>query len=335
MKFRRLSVVVISVILICVLAPVCLTTGSVDIPIADVWRAICGASTEKEIWRVIVCDIRVPMTVTAAAGCMALAVAGLLMQTLFRNPLAGPSIMGISSGASLGVAIVVLSGAAAVSKASVLAGAFLGSLAVLAILMVLSGWVRSGAMLLIVGVLTGYVGSSVISLLNFFAAQQSVHAYTIWGLGSFSSVTAGELPWFAGISALLCMVSMLFIKPLDALLLGERYAENMGVNIFGVRAAIMLASGALTACVTAWCGPIAFIGLAVPHIARLALGTSAHKWLLPCTALIGITIGLLTAWLSVLPTSWGVLPVNAITPLLGVPVILYIILRGRKIAYFN
>ena len=337
MKLRRPATLIIAAAALAVLFPACLLAGAVHIPAADVWHALCGHATERDVWGVIVRDIRVPMAVTAALGGMSLAVAGLLMQTLFHNPLAGPSIMGISSGASLGVAIVVLAGVgggAAMSVAT-LAGALVGALAIMALLLAISAVVRSAAMLLIVGVLTGYVSSSAISLLNFFAPQQSVHAYMLWGLGNFSGVSAAEMPWFALLTCAFTLAAMLYVKPLDALLLGERYAENMGVSLQRVRAGIMLAGGALTAVVTAWCGPIAFIGLAVPHIARLALGTSAHRWLLPATALTGAATGLLTALLSVLPSQWGVLPVNAITPLLGVPVILYIILNGRKIAYFN
>ncbi|MDE6160770.1 MAG: iron ABC transporter permease [Muribaculaceae bacterium] len=337
MNTRRPATIATAALSIALLAPACLLAGAVHIPAADVWQALCGGPTEHEAWGVIVRDIRVPMAATAALGGMALSVAGLLMQTLFRNPLAGPSIMGISSGASLGVALVVLAGVGggAAMSAATLTGALAGSLAIMALLMAISTVVRSAAMLLIVGVLTGYVSSSAISLLNFFAPQQSVHAYMLWGLGNFTSVSAGELPWFATLTASFTLLSMLFIKPLDALLLGERYAENMGVHLGRVRAGIMLAGGTLTAAVTAWCGPIAFIGLAVPHVARLALNTSSHKWLMPAAALIGAATGLLTALLSVLPSQWGVLPVNAITPLLGVPVILYIILNGRKIAYFN
>ena len=157
----------------------------------------------------------------------------------------------------------------------------------------------------------------------------------LWGLGNFTSVTPAQLPLFSVLALAFSALSAFYIKALDALLLGERYAANSGVSLPRVRRGIMFVSGALTAIVTAWCGPIAFIGLAVPHIARLALGTSRHAWLLPATALTGAATGLLTALLSVLPSAWGILPVNAITPLLGVPVILYIILNGRKIAYFN
>ena len=322
MSLRRPATLLVAAALILALFPACLLAGSVDIPAADVWRALTGSATDRPVWGVIVRDIRMPMAVCAALSGMALAISGLLMQTLFHNPLAGPSIMGISSGSSLGVALVVLAGigGGAAVGAATLTGALAGALAIMTLLLAMSARVRSAAMLLIVGVLIGYLSSSAISLLNFFAPQQSVHAFVLWGLGNFTSVTPAQLPLFSVLALAFSALSAFYIKALDAL---------------RVRRGIMFVSGALTAIVTAWCGPIAFIGLAVPHIARLALGTSRHAWLLPATALTGAATGLLTALLSVLPSAWGILPVNAITPLLGVPVILYIILNGRKIAYFN
>lgn len=190
-------------------------------------------------------------------------------------------------------------------------------------------------MLLIVGILVGYLSSSAISLLNFFATQEGVHSYVIWGLGNFYGVTNDNLPWFAGLGLVMIALSLLFIKPLNAMLLGRRYAENLGVRTIAVRNRLLLLSGALTALVTAWCGPIGFIGLVVPHIARLASGTSNHAVLLPATILAGAATGLLCALISVLPSTGGVIPVNAITPVIGVPVIVYIIVRRRKIFYFS
>lgn len=268
---RRIIVVAVAVVAVFTLFPLCLTEGAVAIPGADVWAALTGQPVEREVWRTIVCEIRVPMAVCAACAGMALALSGLLMQTLFRNPLAGPSIMGISSGASLGVGLVVLAGAGgAAVGAGMLGGALAGSLAVMAILLGLSMRIESGAMLLIVGVLIGYLASSAISLLNFFAPQQSVHAFVMWGLGNFTSLTPSQMPVFATLTLFFSLCAMLYIKALDALLLGERYAANLGVHMRRVRRGIMFVSGALTAIATAWCGPIAFIGLAVPHVARLA-----------------------------------------------------------------
>ena len=324
--------------MIAVLFPTMLSVGAVDIPLSEVWKALTDGETQRRSWFVIVTQTRFPAACAAAFSGAALAVAGLLLQTAFNNPLAGPSILGVSTGSSLGVAIVMLaiggaSGFAAHS--AVLGGALIGAIAVMILLVALSSLVRSATMLLIVGILIGYLSSSAISLLNFFATQEGVHSYVIWGLGNFYGISVPELPWFYGLTGLLLILSLLFIKPLNALLLGERYAENIGVRAVRVRNGLLLLSGALTAVITAWCGPIGFIGLVVPHIARLATGTSNHVILLPATILAGAVIGLICAVVSVLPASHGIIPVNAITPIIGVPVIIYIILRRRKIFYFN
>ncbi|MDE5554870.1 MAG: iron ABC transporter permease [Muribaculaceae bacterium] len=325
-------------LIIVVLFPLLLVIGSVDIPLCDVWGALTGGEVTKETWRTIVVDTRIPAACTAAIAGAALSVAGLLLQTTFDNPLAGPSILGVSTGSSLGVAIVMLAlgGAGSLAgQSAVLAGALIGAMLIMAVLVIMSSLVRSATMLLIVGILIGYISSSAISLLNFFATQEGVHSYVIWGLGNFYGVSSERLPWFALLALILLAYSLLFIKPLNALLLGTRYAENIGVRTVRVRNQLLLLSGALTALVTAACGPIGFIGLVVPHIARLSLGTSNHTVLLPATILAGAATGLLCALISVLPTRWGVMPINAITPIIGVPVIVYIILRRRKIFYFN
>lgn len=324
--------------MIAVLFPLLLIIGSVDIPLSEVWASLTGGDVSKETWRTIVVDTRIPAACTAAIAGVALSVAGLLLQTTFDNPLAGPSILGVSTGSSLGVAIVMLAlgGAGSLAgQSAVLAGALIGAMLIMAVLVIMSSLVRSAIMLLIVGILIGYISSSAISLLNFFATQEGVHSYVIWGLGNFYGVSTERLPWFALIALALLACSLLFIKPLNALLLGTRYAENIGVRTVRVRNQLLLLSGALTALVTAACGPIGFIGLVVPHIARLSLGTSNHSALLPATILAGAATGLLCALISVLPTRWGVMPINAITPIIGVPVIVYIILRRRKIFYFN
>lgn len=334
---RPVAALMIFALLTAVLFPLLLVTGSVDIPLDDVVGALTGREVSREAWRVIVVQTRVPAACTAAVAGASLAVAGLLLQTAFANPLAGPSILGVSTGSSLGVAIVMLALGGAGSfagQSAVLGGALAGALVVMAVLVAMSSLVRSSTMLLIVGILVGYLSSSAISLLNFFATQEGVHSYVIWGLGNFYGVTPDKLPWFAGIGIALLLLSLLFIKPLNALLLGRRYAENLGVRTVAVRNRLLLLSGALTALVTAWCGPIGFIGLVVPHIARLATGTSNHAVLLPATILAGAATGLLCALISVLPAA-GVIPVNAITPVIGVPVIIYIIVRRRKIFYFS
>lgn len=335
---RQTITFIILALLIVTLFPIMLTIGSVDIPLGDVVASLTGGEVSRESWRVIVTQTRIPAACTATLAGAALSVSGLLLQTAFNNPLAGPSILGVSTGSSLGVAIVMLAIGGASGFAghtAVLGGALIGALAIMTLLVMMSSVVKSNTMLLIVGILIGYLSSSAISLLNFFATQEGVHSFVIWGLGNFYGVSSSELPWFLLIGAILLMISLLFIKPLNALLLGERYAENIGVRTVQVRNQLLLLSGALTALVTAWCGPIGFVGLVVPHIARLSLGTSNHVTLLPATILAGATTGLLCGVVSVLPSHWGVIPINAITPIIGVPVIIYIIIRRRKIFYFN
>lgn len=328
------------IVVILILLPLCLIIGSVNIPFADVVNSLVGGEVSKETWRVIVVETRLPMACTAMLAGAALAVAGLLLQTTFDNPLAGPSVLGVSTGSSLGVAIVMLAlggtlGGALSSYLSVLAGALLGAGIIMIILLAFSTIVKSSIMLLIIGIMVSYLASSAISLLNFFSTQEGVHSFVIWGLGNFSGVTLDRLPVFAILVIVALVLSMMLVKPLNALLLGVRYAENLGINIKATRNKLLILSGVLTAIVTAFCGPIGFIGLIVPHIARLALRTSNHVVLLPTTALCGATIALLCTLISVIPASSGVIPINAITPVIGVPIIIYIILNRKRILYFN
>jgi len=316
-----------------------LLTGSVDIPAGQVWAALTDGPVAHEPWRLIVLDTRLSAALTAMLAGAALGVSGLLLQTTFDNPLAGPSILGISTGASLGVAVVMLLlGGAALSvagQAAVVAGALAGAGVVMLALLGMASLVRSATMLLIVGILIGYLASSAIALLNFFATREGVHGFTIWGLGTFGGVPMTQLPVFAVVTLVAVALSACYIKPLNALLLGSRYAESAGVDVRRTRMGLLLLAGVLTAVVTAWCGPIGFVGLVVPHVARLVLHTSNHRSLLPYTALAGAVTGLVCQLLSVLPGRGGVIPVNAITPVIGVPVIIYIILRRRSIFYFN
>ncbi len=321
-----------------------LLIGSVDIPAKDVLGILCGNESDNFAWRVIVMQTRLPMILTAMLAGAALSVSGLLMQTAFNNPLAGPSILGVSTGASLGVAVVMLVfggylgtmfGATVGGYVSILIGAMIGAAIILVTLLMFSSIVKSSTMLLIVGIMVGYLASSAISFLNFFATEQGVHSYVIWGLGNFSGVTMTQLPVFAVIILLSLLWAALMVKPLNAMLLGERYAENLGVNIRKVRNQLLMVTGVLTAVVTAFCGPIGFIGLVVPHIARLFLRTSNHNYLIPATVVAGADIALLCTLISVLPTSVGIMPINAITPVIGVPIIIYIILNRKKIKYFN
>lgn len=307
--------------------------GSVHIPISEVLSILTGHTPDKDTWGHIILDLRLPAVITAVLAGMSLAVAGLLMQTIFANPLAGPSIMGVSSGASLGVAVLVLLFGA--GTGAVVSGAILGAMAVVVILVALAGILRSGVMLLIVGILISYLSSSAIILLNYAASEQSVHTYVLWGMGTFSDTSWDQMAVPAAITTIGMCAAVFMAKGLNAMLMGENYAANLGVRVWALRAWALLTAGALTAVTTAYCGPIAFIGLAVPHIARLALGSTNHHRLLPLTMACGAATALLTLWLCTLPSRWGAVPVNAITPIIGVPVIIYIILNRRRIAYFN
>ena len=220
------------------------------------------------------------------------------------------------------------------SYMAVLVGALLGAGVVLSVLIAFSAIVRSNTMLLIIGILVSYLTSSVVQLLNSVATEEGVHNYVSWGFGNFSGVSVAQMPVYAGIIILALIGAALMVKPLNALLLGTRYARNLGINVSRTRNILLLITGVLTAVVTAFCGPIGFIGLVVPHIARMTLGTSNHSRLVPATILAGADIALLCAVASV-SNPHGIIPINAITPIIGVPIILYVILNRRRIQYFN
>ena len=315
-----------------------LLVGSVRIPPAEVLHMLAGVEASRDSWHFILWESRLPQALTALLCGSGLAVCGLLLQTAFKNPLAGPDILGINSGASLGVALVMLllggnvsAGAFSLSGfLSVLAGAFVGAMAVMALVLFFSTIIKSSVMLLITGIMIGYMASSAISLLNFFATAEGVQSYLVWGMGNFGGVSMQQMPGFAAVVLLGLTGALLLIKPLNALLLGERYAENLGVNIRRVRNWLLLVTGLLSAITTAFCGPVAFIGLAVPHVARMVLGTANHRSLLPVTILCGGVVALLCNLLCVLPGEWGIIPLNAVTPIVGAPVIIYVIVRQRK-----
>lgn len=314
-----------------------LLIGSVHIPAQQVWQMLCGNGPDKATWSFILWESRFPQAVTAVLSGGALAVCGLMLQTAFKNPLAGPSILGINSGASLGVALVMLWLGGSVTAGtfsasgflSVLLAAFAGSMLIMAFVLFLSTLIRSTVMLLIAGIMIGYITSSAISLLNFFATAEGVQSYLIWGMGNFGGVSLQQLPYFAGVTLLGLLGSLLLIKPLNALLLGERYAENLGIRVRAVRNWLLVVTGLLTAVTTAFCGPVSFIGLAVPHVARMLLGTSNHRSLLPVTMLCGAVVALVCNLLCVLPGESGLLPLNAVTPLIGAPIIIYVIVHQR------
>ena len=311
--------------------------GSTHVPPSQVLEVLgaclgCPGGNVSETTSFIILHSRLPQAVVAVFCGASLSVAGLMLQTAFRNPLAGPSVFGITSGASLAVAIVTLAvgtSTAIGGQITVVAAAFVGATAVTALILALSAIVRSGVMLLIVGIMIGYLSSSAITLLNYFASADGMRSYMLWGMGDFGAVSSEQLPVFVALSALALLSAVLLVKPLNALLLGPRYAESMGVNVRKTRNVLLLLTGILTALVTAFCGPIAFIALAVPHVARLFTGVADHRVLLPVTIVMGSTIALLCNVVTTLPPSGTVLPLNAVTSLIGAPVIVWVLLRRK------
>ena len=314
-----------------------LITGSVQIPFADVLDILFGRFIGKESWQYIILENRFPQALTALLCGASLSVCGLMLQTAFRNPLAGPDVFGISSGAGLGVALVMLLLGGTVSTTmftvsgflAILTAAFLGAIAVTALILFLSTLVRNSILLLIVGIMVGYVSSSAVSLLNFFASDEGVKSYMIWGMGNFGGVSMNHITFFAILCLMGIMASFLLVKPLNILLLGPQYAESLGISTRKLRNILLVIVGLLTAITTAFCGPISFIGLAIPHIARLLFRTENHQTLLPGTVLCGAAIALLCNFICFLPGETGIIPLNAVTPLIGAPVIIYVVLQRR------
>lgn len=334
---RNVCIILLLAAGIIVLFAMNLIVGSVRIPLADVCDILFDKFEGKESWKYIVMENRLPQALTAMLCGASLAVCGLMLQTAFRNPLAGPDVFGISSGAGLGVAIVMLFLGGSVSITmftvsgflAILTSAFIGAIVVTMIILFLSTMVRNSVLLLIVGLMVGYVSSSAVALLNFFASEEGVKSYMIWGMGNFGGVSMDHMLLFA----LLCLVgiiaSIFLIKPLNIMLLGTQYAESLGINIRQIRNLLLVTVGLLTAVTTAFCGPISFIGLAIPHISRLLFRTDNHQILLPGTVLTGAVIALFCNLVCYLPGELGIIPLNAVTPLIGAPVIIYVIIKRR------
>ena len=334
---RQTSLLItVSLFLLFILVFLNLFSGSVSFSMAEVVAALTGGETSDTV-RFIVVESRLPQAVTAMLSGAALAVSGLMMQTVFQNPLADPSILGVNSGASLGVAVVMLLLGGSVLTAGSVAGGFLlivlaafsGALLIIVLLLVFANHVRSNTTLLIVGIMVSYVTSSAISLLNYYATEQGVHSYVMWGLGNFGGVNLKVLPYFSVVVVGCIVLGVSLIKPLNALLLGNRYAENLGVDVRRTRSLMLFVTGMVSAVVTAFCGPVSFVGLAVSHIARLLSRSANHLVLVPLTLLIGADLGLACNRICSLPSDGTLIPLNVITPLFGVPVILYVLLRRR------
>lgn len=334
---RNVCIILLLVAGIIVLFAMSLIVGSVRIPLADVCDILFDKFEGKESWKYIIMENRLPQALTAMLCGASLAVCGLMLQTAFRNPLAGPDVFGISSGAGLGVAIVMLFLGGSVSTTlftvsgflAILTSAFVGAIVVTMIILFLSTMVKNSVLLLIVGLMVGYVSSSAVALLNFFASEEGVKSYMVWGMGNFGGVSMNHMQLFA----LLCLVgiiaSIFLIKPLNIMLLGTQYAESLGINIRQIRNLLLVTVGLLTAVTTAFCGPVSFIGLAIPHISRLLFRTDNHQILLPGTVLTGAVIALFCNLICYLPGELGIIPLNAVTPLIGAPVIIYVIIKRR------
>ncbi|MBR5706217.1 MAG: iron ABC transporter permease [Bacteroidaceae bacterium] len=334
---KSVYLVAIMVVAVLVLFFLNLCLGTVHIPLKDVIASLTGAGASRESWDFIIRESRLPSAITALLAGASLAASGLMLQTAFRNPLAGPDILGINGGAGLGVALVMLLFGGNLTmgnltlggSVSVIIGAFAGALAVTALVLYLSTKLKNPIMLLIMGIMVSYLASALISLLNFFSTAEGVHSYTMWGMGNFSGVSLGQLPLYCIVVALGLFIAVALIKPLNALLLGDMYAENLGINIIRTRNWLLLSTSLLVAIITAFCGPVSFIGLAVPHIGRLMLQSNNHRSLMPVTILAGAVIALLCNVLSSIPGNRGLIPLNAITPAIGAPVILYVLLKNR------
>lgn len=338
---RRTAPLLLALLLaIVVLLVVNLLLGSVKIPMQDVCLILLGDASESEIWRNIIFSSRLPQALTAIVAGAGLAVSGLQMQTVFRNPLAGPSVLGISNGSALGVAFVVLLsgklGGVALSRlgylgdAAMSIAAIIGALAVMLLILWVSQKVKGNVTLLIIGVMIGYLANAIIGVLKFLAPEEDVKSFVVWGLGSFSRVSGDEMMLFIGLMCVLLPLTYLLVKPMNLLLLGDRYAANLGLNIRRSRMWVIISSGVLVAIVTAYCGPIMFIGLAVPHLARALFRTSDHRILMPATALCGSVLALVCNIIARMPGFEGALPVNSVTALVGAPVIAMVLFHKRK-----
>jgi len=333
--------IVLLIVAIALLAIVNLLLGSVRIPVTDVCRILLCDTESPEVWQNIVWKSRLPQVLTAIMAGAGLAVSGLQMQTVFRNPLAGPSVLGISNGSALGVAFVVLLsgrlGGVALSRlgylgdAAMSVAAIVGALAVMLIIVWMSQQVRGNVTLLIIGVMIGYLANAIIGVLKFLSPEEDVKAFVVWGLGSFSRVSGDEMLLFVVLMCILIPLSFLLVKSMNLLLLGDRYAANLGLNVKRSRMLVIVSSGVLVAIVTAYCGPIMFIGLAVPHLARAVFGSSDHRVLMPATALCGAALALVCNLIARMPGFEGALPVNSVTALVGAPVIASVLFRRRRL----
>lgn len=325
----------LTLLLLFVLIAVNLTLGSVMLPLEQVWGALTNDDTTPVVAQNIVLKSRLPQSITAMLAGAGLAVSGLIMQTIFSNPLAGPTVLGISNGASLGVAFIVLLNGAIGSKAlatiglrgemATVSAGIIGAILVMLIIIQVSARVKSTVTLLVFGVMVGYIANAIIGILKFFSIEEDVRTFVVWGLGSFARVSPDRLLPFAILMIITLIGSIPLAKQLNIMLLGDLYARNLGVNINKIRTFSVIISSMLCAVVTAYCGPIAFIGLAVPHLCRGLLSTSNHRLLIPSCMTIGASLALLCNIIARMPGFEGALPINSVAALVGAPIVCYVL----------
>ncbi|MDX5585842.1 MAG: iron ABC transporter permease [Aureibaculum sp.] len=332
---------ILFVLLLIIFILINLSLGSVDIPLKSILYTLTGNDIAKESWQYIILQYRIPKAITAVLVGSGLSICGLLMQTLFRNPLAGPFVLGISSGASLGVALLVLgvsifSGSVvgmAFSNLGLALAASLGAFFVLGAVMIVAKKVKNTMSILIIGLMFGSFTAAIISVLAYFSSAENLQQYVFWTFGSLGNLGWDEIFILSIIYVLSISILLTIIKPLNSLLLGENYAVSLGVNLKKTRNITLLVTGLLTGVITAFSGPIAFIGLAVPHLTKLLIKTSNHRILLPSVAVAGAIVMLISDTISQLPNSEYSLPINAVTSLFGAPIVIWLLVRKRKISY--
>lgn len=314
-----------------------LLLGTVDVPLKDILSICLGQGSENPAYQLIVWEYRLPKAITASLAGGGLAVSGLLMQTLFRNPLAGPFILGISSGASLGVALLVLGTASITFSFSEILGEFsliisacIGAALLMSLVLFASQKIHQHVTLLIMGLMFGYTAGALVSILSYFSTAEQIQSFVFWNMGSFSDTNWDKMAFFFPAIAIGGLIAFLCSYPLNALMLGESYAKSMGMNVKRVRIWIIISTSLLAGTVTSFCGPIAFLGVAVPHVARRIYRRSEHRGLIPICALCGMTIALMSDIISGVPGMDTSLPINSVTALIGAPFVIFIILKRSR-----
>ncbi|WP_456867415.1 FecCD family ABC transporter permease [Galbibacter sp. BG1] len=339
-KTYRLQFIVLAILLV-VFFLINISLGSVKIPIKEIVNILTGNQIEKQSWEYIILNYRLPKAFTAILVGSGLSISGLLMQTLFRNPLAGPFVLGISSGASLGVAILIMGSSLfagifsgfLLNSISIAIAATIGSFLVLLAIFIVASSIKDSMALLIIGLMFGSITTAVVSVLSYFTSKDQLQQYIFWSFGSLGNLSWNQLALLAILFVIGIIITILVLKPLNALLLGENYAQSMGIQLKKSRYLIIIATSLLAGSITAFAGPIAFIGLAVPHLTRQLFNTQNHHVLVPATILFGAILMLLCDTIAQLPTSEYSLPINAITSIIGAPVVIWLLVRKRKMIF--